>query len=249
MINAVLFDLDGTLVQTERLKAEAYGLAIQRIRNLPEPETRTADYYAEVVGSTPEQVSRFLMERFDLEAELRELMPENDASEPWEVLTNMRLSIYNEMVADPQVLRDNQWPHTVGLLKAAKDQPCLTGLVTSSRRNEALHVLKSLEIESLIDVVLAAEDVEKHKPDPEVYLLAASRLAVEPQDCLVIEDSPAGVRAASAAGMNVVAVATPFTLAGLHVKEVVDHAWIVHEPTELIEVVQQRIAAHNRDHN
>ncbi len=249
MINAVLFDLDGTLVQTERLKAEAYGLAIQRIRNLPEPETRTADYYREVVGSTREQVSRFLMERFDLEAELHALRPEHDVSEPWEVLTNMRPSIYNEMVADPQVLRDNQWPHTVGLLKAVKDQPCLTGLATSSRRTEAMHVLRSLEIESLIDVVLTADDVEKHKPDPEVYLLAASRLAVEPQDCLVIEDSPAGVRAASAAGMNVVAVATPFTLAGLHVKEVVDHAWIVHEPTELVEVVQQRIAAHNREHN
>ena len=244
MINAVLFDLDGTLVQTERLKAEAYGLAIQRIRRLPEPESRTADYYREVVGSTREQVSRFLMESFDLEEELRPLMTEHGASEPWEVLTNMRLSIYNDMVSDPQVLRDNQWPHTIALLRAAKDESCLTGLATSSRRTEAMHVLRSLDIEDLIDVILTADDVEHHKPDPEVYLLAAARLGVRPEDCLVIEDSPAGVRAASGAGMNVVAVATPFTLAGLHAEDLIDHAWVVHNPDELVKVVQQRIADH-----
>ncbi len=55
------------------------------------------------------------------------------ASETWEVLGNMRRAIYDEMVADPQVVRDNQWPHTVSLLRAAKENNCLTGLASNER--------------------------------------------------------------------------------------------------------------------
>ena len=47
--------------------------------------------------------------------------------------------------------------------------------------------------------------------------------------------------------MNVIAVATPFTIAGLHSSQVLEHAWMVHDPEKLIEVVEQRIAEHNRE--
>ena len=53
----------------------------------------------------------------------------------------------------------------------------------------------------------------------------------------MLEDSPNGVRAGVAAGMNVVAVATPFTVAGLHSSQVLEHAWVVHDPEKLLEVV------------
>ncbi len=62
----------------------------------------------------------------------------------------------------------------------------------------------------------------------------------------MIEDPPTGVRAGVAAGMNVVAFGTPFTLANLHSAQVVEHQWIVHDPEKLVEVVQERIAQHNR---
>jgi len=146
----------------------------------------------------------------------------------------------------PQVIRDNQWPHTIGLLRTAKDHGCRTALATMSYREEALHVLRSLDIEGSLDEVLAREDVENPKPDPEIYLLAAQKLQVQPQDCLVLEDSPSGVRAGVAAGMNVIAVATPFTAAGLHSSEVLEHAWMVHDPETLLAVVRDRIAEHNR---
>jgi len=57
-------------------------------------------------------------------------------------------------------------------------------------------------------VLVTADDVKRGKPDPEVYLLAAERLGVAPERCIVVEDSPAGIEAALAAGMRVVAVAT-----------------------------------------
>ena len=123
---------------------------------------------------------------------------------------------------------------------------CRTGLATMSYRQEALHVLQALNLEQTLDVVLTREDVERPKPDPEIYRMAAEKLEVPPQECLVLEDSPNGVRAGVAAGMNVVAVATPFTVAGLHSSQVLEHAWVVHDPEKLLEVVKERIAEHNR---
>ena len=146
----------------------------------------------------------------------------------------------------PQVIRDNQWPHTVGLLRVAHETACQTALATMSYREEAVHVLRSLDLEGSLDQVLTREDVKQPKPDPEIYLLAASRLEVQPQDCLVLEDSPNGVRAGVAAGMNVIAVATPFTIAGLHSSQVLEHAWVVHEAEKLPDMVRERIAEHNR---
>ena len=88
--------------------------------------------------------------------------------------------------------------------------------------------------------------MQQPKSDPEIYLLAAQKLDVPSEECLVLEDSPNGVRAAVAAGMNVVAIATPFTIAGIHSSQVLEHAWVVHDPDKLLDVVQDRITEHNR---
>ena len=90
------------------------------------------------------------------------------------------------------------------------------------------------------------EDVAKAKSDLEIYLLATRKLCVEPQDCLVPEDSPNGVRAGVVAEMNVIAVATMKSVSGLHSSEVLEHAWVVHEGDNLLDVVKERITDHNR---
>ena len=241
-----MFDLDGTLVQSEKLKALSYAMAAQRLRQLAEPDNRAIEAYREIVGSARDVASRHIMNTLDLEGELGALTADYGLSEPWEVLSAIRTEIYDDMVADPQVLRDNQWPHTVGLLRVAHETACRTALATMSYRKEAMHVLKTLDLEQYLDEVLTREDVEQPKPDPEIYLLAAQRLEVKPRDCLVLEDSPNGVRAGVAAGMNVIAVATSFTVAGLHASDVLEHAWVVHEADQLLDVVRDRIAQHNR---
>ncbi len=246
VIRAIMFDLDGTLVQSEKLKAKSYAIAVQRLRGLAQPDERAIEAYREIVGAAREAASRHIVESLDLDSDLRPLMARHGASEAWEVLTSMRTEIYNDMVADPQVIRDNQWPHTIGLLRIASDSGCRTALATMSDRDDALHILRSLEIEESFDQVLTREDVENPKPDPEIYLLAARKLSVQPNDCLVLEDSPNGVQAGVAAGMNVIAVATPFTAAGLHSSQVLEHLWIVHEPESLLDTVKDRIAEHNR---
>ena len=246
MIQAILFDLDGTLVQTEKMKATSYAIAVQRLRGLSEPDPQAVEAYREIVGASRDVASRHIVEHLGLEPELRPLMGGYRASEPWEVLTAMRKAIYNEMVADPEVLRSNQWPYIVGLLRVAKETFCRTGLATMSERAEALRVLRVLELESSLDVILSREDVEKPKPDPEIYLLAARRLNVVPSECLVLEDSPNGVRAGVAAGMNVIAFATPFTGKALHASQPVDSRWIVDDPATVLDTVRRRIEEHNR---
>lgn len=246
MIRAIMFDMDGVLVQNEKLKALSVAMAVQRLRGLSEPDPEGIEAYRDMVGASREVVSRHIVEKLGLEAELRPLMAEYSVTETWEVLGTMRRGIYDEMVADPQVVRDNQWPHTVRLIRLAKEKHCRTALATLSARKEALHFVRALDLEQSLDVVLAREDVKKSKPDPEIYLLAAEKLGVQPQDCIVIEDSVNGVRAGVAAGANVVAFATPFTTASLHSSQVLEHAWVVHDPEKLLDVVSERIAEHNR---
>ena len=245
MIRAILFDMDGVLVQNEKLKALSVAMAVQRLRGLPDPDPEGIEAYRDKVGASREVVSRHIVEELGLEADLRPLMSEYGASETWEVLGAMRRGIYDKMVADPQVVRDNQWPHTVELLRVAKKNLCRTGLATLSARAEALHFVRALGLEETLDVVLAREDVTRGKPDPEIYFLAATKLDVRPQECVVVEDSANGVRAGLAAGMNVVAFGTPFTIASLHSAQLVEDRWIVHDPDKLADVVQRSIDEHN----
>ncbi len=109
-------------------------------------------------------------------------MPQYGASDAAQVLSSMRKAIYDKMESDPQVLRDNQCPHAVGLLRLAKQNQCRTALATMSYLEEALHVLRSVDLERNLDLLLTREDVEKGKPAPEIYLLAAPTLEVALED-------------------------------------------------------------------
>ena len=149
------------------------------------------------------------------------------------------------MVANPVLLKRNQWPHTVDLLRTVSNI-CSTVVVTGSLHSAVLHVLHSLEIDDTVDLIISSEDVTNGKPNPESYLLAAKKLHVLPEERLVLEDFVNGIRAAVAAGMDVVAIAMPFTNAGLHSSEIIEDASIVHEPEKVSEIVRQRIEEHNR---
>ena len=246
MIQAIVFDLDGVVVQSEKLKAQAYAMAVQQLRGLSEPDPQAVEAYRAIVGASREVATQFVVDQLGLEPDLAPLMEKYGVSQPWQVLTEMRAAIYNEMVADPQVLRDNQWPHTVGLLRLAKESGCRTGLATSSQREMTLHALRALDLERSLDLVLTREDVQNPKPDPEVYLLAAKRFELPPEELLVVEDSANGVRAAVAAGTNVIAFATPFTGEALHESGVLDHKWILHESDQLLDMVHRLIREHEQ---
>jgi beta-phosphoglucomutase-like phosphatase (HAD superfamily) len=95
-----------------------------------------------------------------------------------------------------------------------------------SQRSEALHILRCLELERTLDLVFTREDVQNSKPDPKFYLMADSKLKLPLEECLVMERSPTDVWDGVTARKNAIAVATPFTIVGLHSSQVLDLTWV-----------------------
>jgi len=247
MIRAMIFDLDGTLVQTERLKALSYARATVELCPYTLSEAEAVEAFKDVVGLPRREVAQALVERFDLEPGGRSRMAEFGVSTPWQAFVQVRLRFYEEMLADPEVLRANQWPHNVALLDEARRSGCKTALATMSHCTQAWYILDVLSLTEAFDFVATRDDVERGKPDPEIYQLVGRELAQATAECLVIEDSPSGVKAALAAGMWCIAVTTPFTRQRIHAEGLLDEHWIVDDPTTLTGVVQRIVAQRKQD--
>lgn len=246
MIRAMIFDLDGTLVKTERLKALSYARAAVLLCPDEEREIDVVEGFKDVVGLSRREVATALVERFSLTKKAEERMAEFGVDTPWQAYVQVRLKIYAQMLADPEVIRSNQWSHTMALLATAQQANCKVALATMSYCEQAQRVLDILELSDAFDFVASRDDVEKGKPDPEMYLMVANELGIFPTDCLVIEDSPTGVKAALDAGMHVVAVSTPFTQKRLHESNLLPAAHIVDDPDELPAVVAHVVEHINR---
>ncbi len=242
-VRAMIFDLDGTLVQTERLKAWSYATAVQRLSLTPVADEQVLEVYKGVVGRSREEVSAALVAAFGLAPATQPRLAEWQAQYPWQVLARMRLEAYAALLADTELLRANQWPHNVALLRLARQTHCRTALASMSYCEQVMRVLQAVELTNEFDLILSREDVDQPKPDPEIYRLAARLLGEAPQACLVIEDSPAGVQAALAAGMRVVAVSTPLTRERLHAQQQLAPEWIVDDPANLLAVVAHAMRA------
>jgi beta-phosphoglucomutase-like phosphatase (HAD superfamily) len=85
------------------------------------------------------------------------------------------------------------------------------GVASSSRRIWIDATLSSLGLAGTFDAIVSGDDVERGKPDPRIYLLAAQRVGIPPPRCLAIEDSPNGIESARQAGMVVLGVRTAYT--------------------------------------
>lgn len=94
------------------------------------------------------------------------------------------------------------------LLETFKGQNIPMAIATSSRKKYTDFILDGLKIREYFSTVVTAQDIVKGKPDPEIYLKAASLLNVVPANCIVFEDTISGIESAHAAGMKVIAIAT-----------------------------------------
>jgi HAD superfamily hydrolase (TIGR01509 family) len=243
----MVFDLDGTLVQTERLKALSYARAAVELCPHTLHEEDVVKAFGEVVGLSRQEVATYLVQRFDLREKAQERMDKFGVRAPWQAFVQVRLHHYERMIADPEVLRANRWPHNVALLEAARRTGCRTALATMSRCEQAQRVLEALELTEAFDFVATRDDVEHGKPDPEIYQLVARELIVPPGECLVIEDSPSGVKSALGARMWCIAVTTPFTRDSIRAQHLLDPRWIADDPASLVEAVNDMFSLREGD--
>ena len=242
MIRAFVFDLDGTLVETEELKALSYARAATELRpDLNEGEVISA--FGDLVGLSRREVAGGLMRRFGLEEAARARMAEFGVGTPWQAYVQIRLGIYEELLGDPKLIQEHRYPHNIALLQSVRREGFPTALATQSHREQARRVLGILELADEFDVIVTRDDVEHGKPDPEMHLLAARELGVQPGECLAIEDSPAGVSGALSAGAEVIAVTTRLTRQKFRGTDLLDRSHVVDDPRTLPEVVQRLIGA------
>jgi HAD superfamily hydrolase (TIGR01509 family) len=184
---AVLFDMNGVLVDDEALHERAfrsvieqYGLKLSRV-----------DYRRYFAGKTDDAgFSDYLAQCAPrLLPSLGKLMAQKSAA--YRELAHHSLTAYKEAVV------------LVRRLERAGHQ---LGLVTGALHSEVELILEQLGLADTFAAIVAAGDTERGKPFPDPFLLAAERLHRPPRECVVIEDSPAGVAAARAAGMHCIAV-------------------------------------------
>ena len=186
MIEAVVFDLDGVLLDTEEVWDEVRE-AITRERGGRWHERAQAD----MMGMSSTEWSHYMHERLGL------------AEAPEEL---------NRLVVERMQARYRErLPVIDGAVEAVKRIAARwqLGLASSSNRPLIDAALDGMGVSGLFRATVSSEEVERGKPAPDVYLEAARRLGVEPGNAIAIEDSGNGISSARAAGMSVVAVPNP----------------------------------------
>jgi beta-phosphoglucomutase-like phosphatase (HAD superfamily) len=189
-IAAILFDMDGVLMDSEPLHLRATQLALgDRARSYTQRDNQT------FFGAPDSETFRILRILFDLEASTDDLVRRKR-----EHLISMVRGEGRGLPGVPEIpLRF----HEAGLR---------LGLVSASARSVIDAILEVVGLGGAFQTVVSGDEVARGKPAPDGYLMAARRLAVEPEQCFVVEDTRNGVLAAKAAGMVAAAVPGPTTM-------------------------------------
>ncbi len=182
---AVLFDMDGVIVDSEPLHVAAFQTTLKEFGH----ELTEESYKQHFAGRTDEAGFKRYFEFVNESVDLPLIMSKK--AQAYLELASDRLVPYTGVIACICDLAEREVP---------------LGLVTGSLRAEAEAVLKAFSLTHLFSAVVAAEDITRSKPDPEGYLKGSLALNILPADCIVIEDAPSGVQAAKSAGMRVVGV-------------------------------------------
>lgn len=184
MIKAIIFDMDGVLIDSEQIWDEAektvfssYGISVTEADQLL---TRNMNML-----EVSEYWSKKSLSPFSMQASQQGVIDH----------------VCQQIQKKPRAMEG-----ALNLLKHLQRSNLPIGLATNAPRPVCNTVMQCLEIEQYFTSIQTADDVENTKPHPEIYLKSASTLQVEPNHCLVFEDSPTGVKAAYAAGMQVIYV-------------------------------------------
>jgi HAD superfamily hydrolase (TIGR01509 family) len=182
---ALVFDMDGLMVDSEPIARRAWErVLLDYGHNLGD------DVFRRMVGLRREESARLVIEAYDLTVGAAELARQ-------------------EQEAFEDEMQATGVPAMPGLMRLAGElgrRRIPWGVATSSYRAYALTVLEQLGLADACKAVAAGDEVRHGKPSPDLFLLAAERLAVSPESCMALEDSVPGCRAAVAAGMLVVAI-------------------------------------------
>lgn len=186
-IQAFIFDMDGTLVDNSDFHTQAWLTLLNEIGI----EIDAGELHRQNAGKTNAET-------------LRGLVGDSLSDEEMQALARRKENLYREAYR-PHV---QPIPGLLVFLDQARAEGIPMAVVTSAVQQNITLILDGLGIRDYFAVVVGAEDIQKSKSHPEMFLTAARKLVIPPQSCLVFEDSPAGIEAARRAGMRTVVITT-----------------------------------------
>lgn len=185
----ILFDMDGVLLDSEPVHERAI---VALSGELGDPITDRNLLFS--FKGAPEK---------SMAATLRAIYPSSALSEDEIILR--KIDLYAGLFEQVRLI-----PGAREFLAKVRDRGLKTSLTTSASRSTQRLAFETFQLGEYFDAVITGEDITRGKPHPEPYLLSASRLGLDPKDCVVIEDSINGVRSGHAAGCRVIALTTTF---------------------------------------
>ncbi|MEZ4984613.1 MAG: HAD family phosphatase [Saprospiraceae bacterium] len=180
---AIIFDMDGTLVHTEPAHCEAW-LSTLAGRGFHYDEA----WFAQWIGTADRILAQAVIDEHQLTESPRELQQIKEAK-----------------LHERLVQRNFAYPGVEAALSQLHGRLPMA-IATNSSRKDVEAVFKATPLDRYMQAVVTSDDVERLKPAPDMYLQAAEKLGVSPQHCIAVEDSPAGSKAAWDAGMYVLAL-------------------------------------------
>ncbi|OIP37727.1 hypothetical protein AUJ95_07800 [Candidatus Desantisbacteria bacterium CG2_30_40_21] len=190
MIKAVIFDMDGLIVDTESL----YSIALQMIAQ-KRGKNFTYELKRTMIGKSGMISMGIFKEYLGLSDDVPQLLQERE-------------TIYGELLDKAELTPMTGLLNLLDLL----DNLGLAAAIASSSQGQWIRiVVNKLGIDDRFKAIASVNDVENGKPYPDIYLLAAKRLGVLPEHCLALEDTPTGMEAARRAGMICVAVPNQYS--------------------------------------
>lgn len=187
MIKAVIFDVDGTMVDSEPLHVLAWDRALQmydhRLSDLSD-ERRS-----KIAGRKPLHIASDLIEWLDLQVKPEEFL-------------KMRQKIFLDLIRTDI----RPMPGLENSVKRLVKEGYLLGIGTAQYSEYINLVLDTLQLREYFQVVVTGDEIMHGKPHPETYLTVTKKLGVKPQDCVVIEDAESGIKSAKAAGCYCIAI-------------------------------------------
>lgn len=220
MTVGLMLDVDGVIADTETVNAQA---SVEVFRMLYGAEVHPDDFRP-FIGAGADRYLLGVAEKHGIHINVQEAALRR--------LDNFLRLIEQQMI--------NPFPGVMELIQSAAAMPDFRlAVTTAGMRTKAFAVLKALGLDlRMFDALVTAEDFRRPKPAPDIYLIAAERMGLPPERCIVIEDAPAGVKAACAAGVLPVAVTHTTSAELLH-----EAGWIVDNLSLLHPDLLRRLSA------
>lgn len=186
-IKAILFDYDGTLMDTNHIILESWQHTFRQIEGKEHSEDEIYATFGEILHDT--------MEKF---------FPDRDTEECIKIYRGYQEKCYKRMI--------EMFPGTKELIQALKERGFLLALVTSRLPETTMEGLEKWGLTDSFDAVVTCADTDKHKPDPMPALIAISRLGVKPEECLMVGDTVYDMQCGKRAGARTILVGWSFVL-------------------------------------